>query len=121
VQSGLTPADALRTATINPARFLHDDAANGSVAAGKNADLVLLDANPLDNIKNTRRITGVVVRGRYVDRAALDGMLAAVERTANLLSIRSALMPVIQKDGVDPAGVRAERARICATAHQKNR
>jgi predicted Zn-dependent protease len=103
VQAGLTPADALRAATINPARFLHDDAANGSVAAGKNADLVLLDANPLDSIKNTQRIAAVVVRGRYLDRAELDGMLAAVEKTANLLSITSALMPVIQKDGVDAA------------------
>jgi len=103
VQAGLTPADALRAATINPARSLHDDAANGSVAAGKNADLVLLDANPLDSIKNTQRIAAVVVRGRYLDRAELDGMLAAVEKTANLLSITSALMPVIQKDGVDAA------------------
>jgi len=103
VQSGLTPAEALRTATINPARFLHDEAANGSVAAGKNADLVLLDANPLDSIKNTQRIAAVVVRGRYLDRAELDGMLGAVEKTANLLSITDALMPVIQKDGVDPA------------------
>jgi imidazolonepropionase-like amidohydrolase len=103
VQSGLTPADALRAATINPARFLHDDAANGSVAAGKNADLVLLDANPLDNVRNTQRIAAVVVRGRYLDRAELDGMLAAVEKTANLPSITSALMPVIQKDGVDAA------------------
>jgi tetratricopeptide (TPR) repeat protein len=103
VQAGLTPADALRAATINPARFLHDEAANGSVAAGKNADLVLLDANPLDNIRNTQRIAAVVVRGRYLDRGALDGMLAAVEKTANLLSISRALMPIIQKDGVDAA------------------
>jgi imidazolonepropionase-like amidohydrolase len=80
VQSGLTPAEALRTATINPARFLHDDAANGSVAPGKNADLVLLEANPLEGITNTRRIAAVVVRGRYLDRAELDGMLAAAEK-----------------------------------------
>lgn len=103
VQSGLTPAEALRTATINPARFLHDEASNGSVAAGKNADFVLLDANPLDSIRNTQRIAAVVVRGRYLDRAELDGILAAVENTANLLSITSALMPVIQKDGMDAA------------------
>lgn len=106
VQSGLTPAEALRAATINPARFLHDEAVNGSVAAGKNADLVLLDANPLESIRNTQRISAVVVRGRYLDRADLDGMLAAVEKTANLLSISSALMPAIQKDGVDAAIVR---------------
>jgi imidazolonepropionase-like amidohydrolase len=80
VQSGLTPAEALRAATINPARFLRDDAANGSVAPGKNADLVLLDANPLDSVRNTQRIAAVVVRGRYLDRAELDRMLAAVEK-----------------------------------------
>jgi imidazolonepropionase-like amidohydrolase len=80
VQSGLTPAEALRAATINPARFLHDDGANGSVAAGRNADLVLLDANPLESIRNTQRIAAVVVRGRYLDRAELDRMLAAVEK-----------------------------------------
>src|SRR5262249_968223 len=92
VQSGLTPAEALRTATINPARFLHDEAANGSVATGKNADLVLLDANPLDSIKNTQRIAAVVARGRYLDRGELDGMIAAAEKTANLLSIAGTLM-----------------------------
>ena len=80
VQSGLTPAEALRAATINPARFLRDDAANGSVAPGKNADLVLLEANPLDSVRNTQRIAAVVVRGRYLDRAELDRMLAAVEK-----------------------------------------
>jgi tetratricopeptide (TPR) repeat protein len=103
VQSGFTPAEALRTATINPARFLHDEAANGSVAVGKNADLVLLDGNPIDNIRNTQRIAAVVVRGRYLDRAALDAMLATAEQTANLQSIGNALMPVIQKEGVDAA------------------
>jgi imidazolonepropionase-like amidohydrolase len=103
VEAGLTPAEALRTATIAPARFLHDEAANGSVAAGKNADLVLLDANPLERISNTQRIAAVVSRGRYLDRGELDAVLAAVEKTANLLSISRALMPVIQKDGVDAA------------------
>jgi imidazolonepropionase-like amidohydrolase len=103
VQSGLTPAEALRTATINPARFLHDEAANGSVAAGKNADLVLLDANPLDNIRNTQRIAAVVVRGRYLDRGGLDAMLGSVEKTASLLSVGSVLMSTIRSDGIDAA------------------
>jgi hypothetical protein len=103
VQSGLTPADALRAATINPARFLHDDAENGSVAVGKNADLVLLDANPLDNVRNTQRIAAVVVRGRYLDRGDLDAMLGSVEKTASLLSVGSALMSTIRSDGIDAA------------------
>jgi len=60
VNSGLTPAQALRTATINPARFLGVSDSLGTLAAGKVADLVLLDANPLDDIANTKRIRAVV-------------------------------------------------------------
>lgn len=66
VSAGLTPLQALRTATINPARYLGRTADFGSVAEGKIANMVLLDANPLDDIKNTRRIAGVVIRGSYV-------------------------------------------------------
>ncbi len=86
VQAGLTPLQALQTATLNPARFLGRLADMGSVTAGKLADLVLLDANPLDDIGNTRRIRGVVLAGRYFDRAALDKMLedvAAAAKAAN--------------------------------------
>ena len=63
--AGLTPGEALRCATWNPAKFLGREKQLGSVAPGKIADLVLLDADPLEKIANTRRIAGVVAAGRY--------------------------------------------------------
>jgi imidazolonepropionase-like amidohydrolase len=66
VAAGLSPHQALLAATLAPARFLGWDEAMGTIAKGKVADLVLLDANPLEDIRNTRRIAGVFVRGRYV-------------------------------------------------------
>ena len=62
VKAGFTPMESLQTATINPAKFLGKEKDLGTVQRGKLADLVLLDANPLENISNTRRISGVVVR-----------------------------------------------------------
>jgi imidazolonepropionase-like amidohydrolase len=75
VQAGLPPLDALRTATINPARFLNKDKELGSVDARKLADLVLLDGNPLDAIHNLHLVHAVVLNGRFFDRAQLDAML----------------------------------------------
>jgi imidazolonepropionase-like amidohydrolase len=54
----------------------------GSIEKGKLADVVLLDANPLEDIRNTQKIAGVVVNGRYLSRADLDKMLAGVEQAA---------------------------------------
>ena len=82
VQAGLTPAAALQTATINPARFLGREKDLGTISKGKIADLVLLDANPLQDIRNTTRINAVVVNGRLLDRPALDRMLSQVEAAA---------------------------------------
>jgi hypothetical protein len=81
VEAGLTPAEALRSATSDAAAFL-GTAAGGTIETGKHADLVLLEASPLDDVKNTRRIAAVVVRGRFLDRAELDGLLAAAEKYA---------------------------------------
>ena len=83
VKAGLTPAEALKTATWNGAEFLGRTSDSGSVETGKLADLVLLDANPLNDIRNTGRIAAVVLNGRYVDRTALDQLLSAAEATAN--------------------------------------
>lgn len=83
VRAGLSPAEALRTATLNPAIFLEATESMGTVEAGKRADLVLLDANPLEQITNTQKIRAVVLNGRYHDRAALDALLSAAERAAN--------------------------------------
>lgn len=82
VQAGLTPIQALQTATRNPAQFMGRLADMGTVEKGKLADLVLLDANPLDDIANTRRIRAVVLAGRYFGRADLDHMLKQVEKAA---------------------------------------
>lgn len=76
VEAGLTPAAALRAATIDPARFMKLDGETGSIEAGKAADIVLLDANPLEDIRNTRKIHAVLRNGTYLDRQALDTMLA---------------------------------------------
>jgi imidazolonepropionase-like amidohydrolase len=71
VAAGLTPLAAVTAATSEAARVLGADAEIGTVAVGKRADLILLDADPLENIRNTRRIRMVIQRGRIVDRDAL--------------------------------------------------
>jgi imidazolonepropionase-like amidohydrolase len=81
VKAGLTPLEALRAATYNPAEYLNALDSLGTVAPGKLADLVVLDANPLDRIQNTRRISAVVANGRLFRRAALDSLLADVAAT----------------------------------------
>lgn len=81
-QAGLTPLQALQTATLNPARYLGMTGSLGTVEKGKLADLVLLDANPLESIGNTRRIHAVIVNGQLFDRKALDAMLTQVETAA---------------------------------------
>jgi imidazolonepropionase-like amidohydrolase len=82
VRAGLTPMQALQTATRNPAEFMGRLKDLGTIEPGKLADLVLLDANPLDDIANTRRIRAVVLAGRYLDRTELDRMLKGVEDAA---------------------------------------
>lgn len=82
VEAGLTPMESLQTATSNPAKFLGREATMGSVDSGKIADLVLLSANPLDDIHNTSKISAVISRGRLFDRPALDQLLANVEAAA---------------------------------------
>jgi imidazolonepropionase-like amidohydrolase len=82
VRAGLTPMQALQTATRNPAQFLGRLSDMGTVEKGKLADLVLLDANPLENIANTKRIRAVVLAGHYFSRADLDLMLKRVAKAA---------------------------------------
>ena len=83
VESGLTPMEALQSATLNPAKFFNQLASFGSVEEGKFADLVLLNANPLGDISNTTKISAVVINGRFLDRQQLDGILAEIEAAAN--------------------------------------
>jgi imidazolonepropionase-like amidohydrolase len=74
VQAGLTPEQALTAATCMPALYL-GRSDFGMVVPGRRADLLLLSANPLDDIRNTRSIEGVMVRGQWMDRAALARLL----------------------------------------------
>jgi len=82
VQAGLTPMEALQTATRNPAIYLGLSDMVGTVEIGKKADLVLLEANPLENISNTKRINAVVVNGKLIPRVTLDKMLKDSEAAA---------------------------------------
>jgi imidazolonepropionase-like amidohydrolase len=82
LDAGFTPLEALQTATLNPARFFGMDSQLGTVEAGKLADLVLLSANPLENIANTKKIVAVVANGQYFYRAQLDKILVGVETAA---------------------------------------
>jgi imidazolonepropionase-like amidohydrolase len=79
VEAGMTPMQALQTATFNPAKFLDKSKTHGTIEKGKIADLVLLEANPLENIKNTQRINAVVVKGKYLPKETLQKTLADVE------------------------------------------
>ena len=78
VKAGLSPAQALRSATLAGADFLERTADHGSIAAGKKADLVLLRENPLADIANTRSIESVVFDGRLYTRRDLDELMADV-------------------------------------------
>jgi hypothetical protein len=76
VKAGLTPKEALASATRLPATWLEIDSLVGTVEVGKYADLILLEANPLENIQNTRKISGVFFSGRWVDKEEIATMLS---------------------------------------------
>ncbi len=80
VEAGLTPAQALRTATINGARVMGKAAAYGSIEKGKVADLVLLDKNPLENISHTQNIHTVIFGGKVYTAKELEQLLEALKR-----------------------------------------
>lgn len=82
VKAGLTPMEALQSATLNPAKFVGMQDSLGTGTPGKLADLVLLNANPLADISNTQRISAVVFNWKLLDRQSLDKMLADVEENA---------------------------------------
>jgi imidazolonepropionase-like amidohydrolase len=83
VEAGLTPMQAMQAATVNPAKFFNQLNSLGTIEKGKLADLVLLDANPLEDIRSIQRINAVVVNGRYFPREALQQILDEVEAAAN--------------------------------------
>ena len=83
--AGMRPLDALRAATRDAAAFLRRDAEIGTIAAGKTADLVLLDADPTAAVGHVSRISGVVLRGRYLDKAALIRLVEEVSTSPDVL------------------------------------
>ena len=103
VQAGLTPMEALQAATYNAAEFLGLTDSLGTIEAGKIADLVVLDANPIDDIANTRKIAAVVVDGKYYPRSSLDEMLAKIEALANLTPIAEVMLKAITEKDISSA------------------
>ena len=80
VDAGMTPEEVLTSATRLPATWLGIDSEVGTVEVGKRADLVLLDANPLSDVKNTRKIAGVFVNGNWLDKATLNAQLSDLSK-----------------------------------------
>jgi imidazolonepropionase-like amidohydrolase len=78
VKSGLSPLEAIKTATLNPAKYFNLDTELGWIGENTWADLVILDANPLENINNTKSINAVLKQGNYFDRNKLDEILKNV-------------------------------------------
>lgn len=83
VQAGLTPLEALRTATINPAQFFGMKDV-GTIAPGMKANLVVLDADPMENIANTKKIWSVIMHGTLYPRNQLDGLLNTSAKLASV-------------------------------------
>jgi imidazolonepropionase-like amidohydrolase len=78
--AGLSPLQALQTATINPARMLGRDQTEGTVEVGKRANVVLLDANPLSDIRHTSMISAVILRGHVLTKSEIDQRVASHRR-----------------------------------------
>jgi hypothetical protein len=121
VEAGLSPAEALRAATLTPARYFDRTADFGAVAPGRFADLVLLDANPLTDIANTGRIRAVIRGGRPFDRPALDSMLARVERAAAPNAQTNLWIAAVNGDTTGVAAAVRAGARVDSLDPQANR
>jgi imidazolonepropionase-like amidohydrolase len=78
-EAGLSPYEILKASTLTPARYLGSMAMEGTITEGKNANLVLLNKNPLEDIKNTKTIEGVLLKGKWLNRDQLDSFLKEVE------------------------------------------
>lgn len=92
VRAGLSPQDVLRMATLDAATFSRVDDKFGSIEVGKAADLMLLAANPYDDIRNTQKIDGVFYNGQFFDRRALDKLLEFAEQQAGSIRLNVRLL-----------------------------
>lgn len=121
VKAGLTPAEALRSATLAGAMFLGRTADFGAVRVGRVADLVLLDANPLENIEHVRRIAAVIFNGRLFERAALDSVLRAAEIAARPTAQQRLWAASATGDTVDAVSAITAGAKLDSLDPQGNR
>ena len=78
IDAGLTPYDVLKAGTANVAKFFDREGDFGQVSEGASADLILLNSNPLNDIANMKQIQGVMLRGRWLDRAFIDSELKKI-------------------------------------------
>lgn len=101
VEAGMTPQEALASATTAPARFLGLDADLGTVREGALADLVMIRSNPLEDIEAVREIEAVVLDGDFLDRDALDRRLARLEERSDWRETKKLV------DTMDSSGVEA--------------
>ena len=121
VKGGLSPVEALRAATLTPAQYFDRTAEFGTVAVGRFADLVLLDANPLADIANTGRIRAVIRDGRPFDRPALDSMLVRIERAAAPNAQTSLWIAAVNGDTAAIAAAVRAGAKVDSLDAQANR
>jgi tetratricopeptide (TPR) repeat protein len=103
VKAGLTPMEALQAATHNPAVYLGMADSMGTIEQGKVADLVLLDANPLDDISNTTRIAAVMIGGSFFGRQPLDSILAKAQHIANIKPIADLMFKLVEEQSLEAA------------------
>jgi len=103
VQAGLSPMQALQAATRNAAEFSGKLTSLGTIENGKLADLVLLDADPLTDINNTKSISAVIYGGRIFEHTQLEAMLQHAEQSADKPSIAKVLRETIKKQGISAA------------------
>jgi imidazolonepropionase-like amidohydrolase len=109
VRAGLTPYQALAASTRVPSEVMGDPAEWGTLEIGKRADMVLLSANPLENIGNTRDIAGVMVRGRWLPQETLQGMLDEIAakyeaQSQGLVTMEPVTVDAFGFSGLAPAG-----------------
>lgn len=103
VEGGMSELDALRSATINPAIFMNKEETQGSVELGKQASLILLNKNPIEDISNTKSIAGVILRGEAFSRTELDQMLEETKAKAARKPYAHWLQENISNMGVEAA------------------
>jgi Amidohydrolase family len=99
VEAGMTPLEALESATLKPAELLGKTESISRVERGYVADLVLLMQNPLKNISNTRTIRGVAVNGKYVNKVTIDSALSEIKQRYSM-AVLDTLSGVLDSKGV---------------------